>query len=132
MATELIRRQAIVVILAFVAFIVIYEVLTSHGSSSAPQYDATVRSVVVLPNNCVRVFLSIENVGNAPGAPDCGIIIQPVDQYGDDLDGDGIGDMTGDHTVQLGATYSGYMDIVVSDNDARYVTSTSMVQISNC
>jgi hypothetical protein len=106
--------------------------VTSHGQYKAPNYDATVRSVAVLPNNYVRVFLSIENVGNAPGAPDCGIIIQPVDQYGDDLSGDGVGDMTGDHTVQPGATYSGYMDIVVSDNDAKYVTSTSMVQLSDC
>jgi len=102
------------------------------SSSPGAKYKAEVTGFSVLPNNYVRVFLSVKNVGAAAGSPSCMVSIQPTNSYGDPIGSGGFDSMAGTHSVAVGDTYSGYMDIVVSDNAASDVTSKSMITVSNC
>jgi hypothetical protein len=95
-------------------------------------FKSNVTNFSVLPDNYVRVFLTVTNTGNTAGSPSCQVNIQPVNAYGDQLSGSGFDAMSGGQKIQPGASYSGYMDIVVSDNDAQFVTSKSMITVSNC
>jgi hypothetical protein len=124
-AKPLLISLAVSCVLSLVAI----QAFTSGGSA---RWKASVTAFTVLPNNYVRVWVSVTNVGNAAGAPSCMVSIQPTNAYGDDIGNGGFDAMDGSHTVNVGATYSGYMDIVVSGNDASYVTSKSMISVSNC
>ena len=102
------------------------------STASHARYKGEIANFSVLPNNYVRVWFSVKNVGTEPGGPDCMVSIQPTNIYGDPIGSGGFDSLDGSHTVAAGDTYSAYMDIVVSDNDASDVTSKSMISISNC
>jgi hypothetical protein len=102
------------------------------STASHARYKGEIASFVVLPNNYVRVWFSVKNVGTDPGKPSCLVSIQPTNIYGDPIGSGGFDALDGSHTVAAGDTYSAYMDIVVSDNAASDVTSKSMISISNC
>ena len=102
------------------------------STASHARYKGEVVNFEVLPNNYVRVWFSVKNVGTDPGQPRCMVSIQPTNIYGDPIGSGGFDSLDGSHTVAAGDTYSAYMDIVVSDNDASDVTSKSMISISNC
>ena len=86
----------------------------------------------VLPNNYVRVFFSLQNVGNAPGSPDCSVMIQPVDGYGNNLPGVGIGTLALAANMSPGRTGRTFINVLVSHDEASAVTSRSMISVSNC
>jgi hypothetical protein len=98
-----------------------------------PAYQATVINFTVLPNNYVRAYLSVTNVGKAPGSPFCTVTIQPTNAYGDPIGGSGYTWMPANEpTLQPGAALSAHLDIVVSNNDAHLVTSKSMIKVTDC
>ncbi len=118
------------VVFALIAILTIYEATRPPGPSAS--WSVSVQAVKVLPNDYVRVFFAVDNTGTAAGSPDCSIIIQPVDSFGDDLSGDGLGTLQMVNNVPAGTTVHTYTDIVVSHNDARFVTKPSMVSVSDC
>ena len=104
------------------------KVLTTTGAT----FSAQVYNFAQLPNNYVRVYFRVTNTSSVAGSPSCVIQIQPVNQYGDYLSGQGVDGMTGSQSVAPGATRGFYMDVVVSNNDARFVTSKSMISVTDC
>jgi hypothetical protein len=120
----------------FFALLAFWPVVLAYNIGHEPKatYTAKVENFAVLPGptNDVRVWLSVTNTGKGPGQPMCMVSIQPVDQYGDPVGTGGFDSLAGNHTVQPGATFAGYMDIVVSGNDAHWVKSKSDITISQC
>jgi hypothetical protein len=96
----------------------------SGGPHGGP-YTARVTQVTLLPHNYIQVNFLVTNHGSVAGSPSCHIDIQAP--YG----GSGYDGMSGTNTVQAHSSQSFYDNIVVSNNDATYVTS-SMVTIGSC
>lgn len=124
---------AVLVVLGLLSFwpvVVAYNV----GHEAQAKYHATIANYEVLPGpgNYVRVWLRVQNVGKAAGAPTCMVTITPVDQFGDPMGSGGFDALAGTQTIRPGGSSEGYMDIVVSNNDAHYVTSKSMISVSGC
>ncbi len=126
------------VILIVLVLGVLWLVGTHHSTSTTPtptasaHFSARVTNFKVLPGNYVRVYYHVVNSGNAVGSPTCEVKIQPTNGYGDPLSGYGVDAMAGTSTVGAKGQQTFYMDIVVSDNDAHFVTSRSMIKVSNC
>lgn len=126
-------RGAPITVFVVLAVLAFWPVALAYHLGHSPKaiFRASVVRVYPLPNNYVRVFLSVSNVGQAAGQPMCVVSIQAKDGAGD-IVGSGFDGMTGGQTVKAGKTFSGYMDIVVTNNAAHYVTSKSDVTVSGC
>ncbi len=114
----------IVVIVVFAAFRAI--------SSQTVTFRSTVNSFQVRPNNVVRVYFTLTNTGNTAGSPSCVVQVLPTDPSGNLLSGLGTNGFSNGPTVRPGHSYRAYIDVVVSNNDARFVTSKSMISITGC
>ena len=109
--------------------------VNNHQSSvqkTAPKYRTEINNFQVLPDNYVRVWFTVTNVGKGPGNPSCTIYINPVNAFGDPVGSGGFGSLSGSDTIKAGGVFRRYIDIVVSGNDASYVTDKSMISISGC
>ena len=115
-------------IASILSAVIIVAIATSGGSA---KFKSSVNNFSVLPDNYVRVFLSVKNIGDAPGSPSCTVIITATNAYGHTT-GTGVDVMSGDHEVIPGGEYAGYMDILVTDDAAYDVTDKSMIAVSDC
>lgn len=86
---------------------------------------------MVLEGNYVRVWFSVTNDGESEGSPKCMVWIEALTAYGDSM-GHGFDSLVGSDSVAPGETFSRYMDIVVTNNAASYVTDPSMITIDKC
>jgi hypothetical protein len=132
-ATSTRHRTARIIAAAIVIgiFIAIVSSVSSHGGGGP--YSAQVTSVTPLqgPGNYVRVDYTVTNAGSASGSPSCQIDIQLNDVNGNPM-ASGSDAMSGTNTVPAHGSQAFYADIVVTNNDAFYVTNPSMVTISGC
>jgi hypothetical protein len=129
--TTVTKPAMVGIVIAIIIAIVIIHLATEPAAPSAT-WNVQVTAFKVLPQNYVRVFFSVENTSTVAGNPDCSVIIQPTTSFGDDTSGDGLGTLSMVNNVAAGATVHTYIDIVVSANDAHFVTSKSMIQVSDC
>ena len=125
-------RPAGKVFLVFLAVVVILVIVVKIATSGPkPSFTARVTSFEILPGNYVRVNLDITNTGKGAGAPSCVVTVQPTNVYGDSLGSGGFTSIGGT-TIQPGRDLLGHVDIVVANNDAKYVTSRSMIMVGAC
>jgi hypothetical protein len=105
--------------------------LSACGSSTPSSFTASIDDVAVLEGNYVRVWFSVVNDGDSVGYPKCTISIDALSAYGDPM-GYGFDSLSGSDAVAPGETFSRYMDIVVTNNAAHYVTDASTTTIDKC
>ena len=127
-----VRNAVIAGLLAGVIGVAMFNNHQNSAHNSAPKWRTEINNFEVLPNNYVRVWFTVTNVGKGSGNPNCTVYINPVNAYGDPVGSGGFDSLSGSDTVQAGGVFRRYMDIVVSNNDASYVTDKSMISISGC
>jgi hypothetical protein len=127
-----IRNALIAGLIAGVIGVVLLNNHQNSVQSSAPKYRTEINNFQVLPNDYVRVWFSVSNVGKGPGNPKCTIYINPVNTYGDTVGDGGFDSLSGNDTIQVGDVFRRYMDIIVSNNASNYVTDKSMISIKGC
>jgi hypothetical protein len=119
------------VIFSAVAF---WPIALAYHIGHTPQAKFTT-SIIALrtlpgPANNERVTLAINNVGKAAGSPLCSVSIT-TNNYADGTAGFGTNNLTNTRSIPAGSTDVDWLDIVVTNNDARFTTKGD-ISVSNC
>jgi hypothetical protein len=124
------RNKQIAAVIAFV--IAAGSMIAIHQAILAPSasYAVVVRTFKQMPDQYVRVYLNVTNVGKSAGTPTCSVTVQPTSSAGDLVGNGGVDAGTLTRAIQPGATNFAYLDILVAGNDANLVTSKSMITAS--